>query len=222
MRLIQPNKGKCMRQAAFMLFLCCILQGCATSFTFDYNHTIDKAVQKINIIDSRPAEEKEAKILSLLVSSPDYGIYRLGDSQIIPDRMEYLNEQLSLKAKNKISTSPVIVRNFSIYRDVHETMLATAISIGTTSAGAALQSLGYLKSQGYTPYYPPRPNDNSLPEGFIKTEINLEINSKTYHSKQAVPYYPSDITKEKDLFEVMAEAIQLSIDQALNEIIKQL
>jgi hypothetical protein len=206
----------------YISLLCYFLQGCANAFTFNYQHTINDSVQKIALVDSRPAEEKEAKILSLLVSSSDYGIYRLGDSQIIPDRMEYLKEQLSIKAGNKIKTSTVTVKNFSIYRDVQYAMRNTAVSIGLSSASAALQTSGYLEKQEYTTYYPSRPNDNSAPEGFIKTEIVIEIDSKIYQSKQAVPYYPSDITKDRDLFAVIAEAIQISIDQSINEITSRL
>ena len=95
-----------------------LLTGCATSIK--YKISGDDVVKKSNfeLVDKRDESQKKAEIMSLSVTNCWYGIYRLGDDQIVPDRMAILSKELEDNIGRKLEGKKVIVYKFEIFNNL--------------------------------------------------------------------------------------------------------
>lgn len=185
----------------FMISVFAALQGCATTQIYNYQFQPSEEEPIFTLIDSRPEMDKKAEIMSSNISSDQYGIYRLGDNQVVPDRILYLKDKLSENGKYFTAQMNIHVKRFVIYNNMQEIIRRNA-GFGLFGAAGVLVGAAVEK-----------PNSNA----FVVTELALEINSRTYSSNVTTPYV---INKAKGVSEKdMGEIIKSSMDEAINEIL---
>jgi hypothetical protein len=185
----------------FMISVFAALQGCATTGTYTYQFQPSGVEPVFTLIDSRPETDKKAEIMSSNISSDQYGIYRLGDDQIIPDRIVYLKDKLSQNGRYFTAQTNIHVKRFVIYNNMQEIVKGNA-GFGLFGAAGVLVGAAVEKPDS---------------DAFIITELALEIDSKSYSSNVTTPYV---INKTKGVSEEeMGAIIKSSMDEAVNEIL---
>ena len=120
-----------------LLLWIALLTGCATSIK--YKISGDDVVKKSNfeLVDKRDESQKKAEIMSLSVTNCWYGIYRLGDDQIVPDRMAILSKELEDNIGRKLEGKKVIVYKFEIFNNLQSGTRDAAAGAGASGGGAA-------------------------------------------------------------------------------------
>lgn len=186
-----------------LVFLFLLISGCATTAKYNYEYEIKSTTQTFNLIDARPESEKTAEVMSYIIGNELYGVYRLGDEQIIPDRMAYLADILASHHKENLDGKNVKVSHFEIFNDMRDFLTGTALSV---SLGGALGSA----------------LDASInPEGnaVIEVWISLEVDNKTFESKIARGYTISKSggISERQLADEIRQAMDLAINTAMKE-----
>ena len=185
----------------FMISVFAALQGCATTGTYNYQFQPSGVEPEFTLTDSRPETEKKAEIMSSNISSDQYGIYRLGDDQIVPDRILYLKDKLSVNGRYFTAQTNIHVKRFVIYNNMQEIIRRNA-GFGLFGAAGVLVGAAVEKPDS---------------DAFIITELVLEIDSRSYSSNVTTPYV---INKTKGVSEEeMGTIIKSSMDEAINEIL---
>ena len=177
------------------------LHGCATSGEYRYQFEPSGMTPDFSLVDSRPEADKKAEIMSSNISSDQYGIYRLGDNQVIPDRMLYLESRLSENQRYFPAQTEIIVKHFVIYNNMQQI-------VKRNSAFGMFGALGVLAGAAA---------EKNESEASIITELELEINTRTYSSRVSMPYLIdkyNGVSKEE-----MGGTIKTSMDKAINEIL---
>ena len=185
----------------FMISALTVLQGCATTGTYNYQFQPSGVEPVFTLIDSRPDTDKKAEIMSSNISSDQYGIYRLGEDQIVPGRILYLKDKLSENSRYFTAQTNIHVKRFVIYNNMQEIIRRNA-GFGLFGAAGVLVGAAIEK-----------PDSGA----FIITELVLEIDSRSYSSNVTTPYV---INKTKGVSEEeMGTIIKSSMDEAINEIL---
>jgi len=188
-----------------LLLTAIILQGCATSARYNYKYQSMGVDPSFIIMDNRPEQEKKSKIMSIWITNEKYGIYRLGDAQVIPDRIMYLKEQLYEKAGEKLASKKIEVNHFVIYNDMHACLTRNAIVLGLTGAiGGAVDAVAVKQTA----------------DAFIVTELELTVDSQYFSTRIEMPYIYSKIKGIKK--EALAAHIKQSMDEAIAELITEM
>jgi hypothetical protein len=189
---------------AFTISVFAALQGCATTGTYNYQFQPTGVEPIFTLIDSRPEMDRKAEIMSSNIASDQYGIYRLGDNQIVPDRILYLKEKLSENDRYFTEQTNIHVKRFVIYNNMQEIIRRNA-GFGLFGAAGVLVGAAVEKPDS---------------DAFIITELALEIDSRTYSSNVTTPYV---INKAKGVSEEdMGKIIKSSMEEAINEILLEL
>ncbi len=182
-----------------------LLQGCATSIQYNYKYQPDGIKPSFSLTDDRPDIDKKGEILSAMITNDQYGIMRLGDNQVIPDRILYLKEQLDAKARDKLSSRNIEVTHFAIYNNMHAYLKRSA------TLGALTGGLGVLVDSAV---------GKKTGDAFIVTELGLTVDSTQYSSRITTPYSINKISGiDKD---DLAKNIKLSMDQAIDDLISKM
>ena len=85
------------------------------------------------LIDNRPADDKTSETLSLLVTSCDYAIYRLGDDKTVPSKFVLLKQDLAEAIGGQLQGTTVTLNRYRIF----------------LNSGAALRKTTLTPSEGY-------------------------------------------------------------------------
>jgi hypothetical protein len=182
-----------------------LASGCATSKKYNYDCTPKNEKLAFEIQDKRPEKEKQAEIMSLSISSDQYGIYRLGDGQVIPDRILYLSEKISERAEGKLNGKQITVSHFEIFNNQQKAMKGTALAA----------SLGGLV--GAAIYASVSPDVNA----FIQVELELNTDGKSYGTK-IIKGYTIDTWKgisDEQLANQIKQAMDLAVEDVLKKIL---
>jgi hypothetical protein len=79
----------------------------------------------LTVVDHRPIKDKESEILSLSISSCDYGIRRLGDETTLPARLVLLRHDLEDSLGSRLENATVDVTRYTMYWNPRIGVLAT-------------------------------------------------------------------------------------------------
>lgn len=186
------------------LALSVFVTGCATSMQYNYQYTPTNQALGFDVKDERAQEEKEGEIMSLVITSDQYGIYRLGDDQVIPDRVKYVSELFAAKAADKFSGKTVSIKKFEIFNNQQSALRGNALA---GSMGGIIGSAIHAAAD---------PEANAL----IEVNLAIEVDGNNYTTKAIQPYVIdrwSGITKE-----AIAEEIRKAMDLGADDIIKKM
>jgi len=178
---------------------CVAAVGCATSTEYKYDAPGQAYTSNIVLVDARPELEKTPEIGSLIATNERYGIYRLGDAQTVPNRIDYFKSRLSSIDGNLFQGKDVALTHFVIVNNVQSAMRKAAISsVVGGSVGADIRNAKTL--------------DKDLP--YIEVSIELSFNGKVYASKQAVNY---NAANREPALRYPVEALKVAIDRAAED-----
>lgn len=172
------------RSLSLAVFLAA-LSGCATSTKYPYDDAWKDQASTFRIIDQRPEVEKTPEVISLSLQSERYGEYRLGDAQLVPERIAYIRGQLLAINADQFDQTTAYLKHFEIFNKLgsaHRNAAANfAFSAAAASAGIPDGGPGILSvSADGTPIAQwPR----------IELFVEIELNGKTYSSTQRIPYH---------------------------------
>jgi hypothetical protein len=104
------------RFSAGILLLCALLNGCA-GVKYKIADDVNGAGSQLSIVDRRDEKQKTSEIMSLLTGTCWYGIYRLGDDQLAPDRMSVLKNRLATLAGAQVAGRQIEVSRFEVFNN---------------------------------------------------------------------------------------------------------
>lgn len=88
----------------------------------------------VQVTDMRPASEREHEIFSLLITSKEYGIWRVGDKQLSPSPVKLLQYALAKQSNATRPPSKVVVRHFVVYANMQSQLRHGAVGAGIGGA----------------------------------------------------------------------------------------
>lgn len=185
-----------------VLAACAGLGGCASpalSVKYAYAPETTAMPSDLSVADARPPTESESENLSYNVASEQYGITRLGDAQVVPNRVAYLANRLKEKAGHRLTGRSVTVEHFTIH-------LNKQAAYRKFAAGAAVG--GALGTAIQSNFEPSRP--------FIDTELELRVGAQRVSARQRVNLGSGPEQEQ------VASAIKVSLDAAVDDVIQQL
>ena len=92
----------------------------------------------VAVTDMRPASEKEKKIFSLMITSKQYGIWRVGDARLSPAPVRLLQYQVAKQTNAGNASSKLTVYHFVVYENMKSQLRHGAIGAGIGGAAGAL------------------------------------------------------------------------------------
>ncbi|GLQ87320.1 hypothetical protein [Dyella flagellata] len=110
------------RYIAVLLMLACT--GCAP---VKVNVPDIAKSDSLQVTDMRPASEKEKKLFSLLITSKEYGVVRMGDDKLSPPPVRLLQYQAFQKFGRGDHQPNVIVHHFVIYMNARSQLRSGAV-----------------------------------------------------------------------------------------------
>jgi hypothetical protein len=87
---------------------------CCLSTNFSYSQDSSKN-NEIELLDNIPLRQTEKETLSYLITSCEYAIYQIGDSQLASLRMDVLQKHINNLKNDSIKIKSIIVDNFTIH-----------------------------------------------------------------------------------------------------------
>jgi len=109
----------------WLLVCITLLTGCATSKVYVLGEDLVPRKTNFELIDKRDEIQKKAEIMSLSITNCWYGIYRLGDEQLVPDRLAALSRALEDLVGSKLSGKQVIINRFEIFNNMQSAVRGT-------------------------------------------------------------------------------------------------
>ncbi len=185
------------KKSILSIVLLIVSFGCAPKQPLVYNYDFTKVTPAFTISDERPAPEKKAEILSVNILNDNYGIFRIGDNETVPDRIQYLTNQLGNKANSQLSGKQVVVKHFEIHNNLQK-ILKRGATFGTFGLVGGVLA-GVTKN----------------PDALIDIKLALTIDQKQ-HDVHLVRGYK--LPSGKDENQVATEIYQ-GIDEAIDRIV---
>jgi len=119
------------KRLRILLVFAVLFSGCATPTTYKISEDLVPEKVSFKLIDRRDESQKKSETMSYLLSSCWYGVFRIGDDQIVPDRLTVLAKELQDRLGRQLQDRTVIVFKFEIFNN------ALAASMKQTPLGAA-------------------------------------------------------------------------------------
>jgi len=158
-----------------VLIILCVLPfiaGCTPAQQYLIGSQLkDVETNTLSIIDARPDSEKRAEILSLMVTSDNYGIFRIGDGQLTPDRISFLSNALNEQAVEQFSGKTITLKHFEIFNNQQKALKKTA---GYSAFGVA----GAVAFAGVA--------DDA--DAYIEVNLEFSVDDTTFAAKSVTGY----------------------------------
>jgi hypothetical protein len=181
-----------------LLAACAGLGGCAApalSIPYVYASEVAPVPLGFTVEDRRPPSESESEMLSYNVANDLYGITRLGNAQVIPDRVPYLVARLKERAGNRLSGGKVTIEHFTVH--LNKQAAYRKFAVGVAVGGI----VGHVIQSNLDPSRP-----------FIDTELRLTIGTQVVSSRQRINLGGGPEQ------EAVATAIKASFDAAARDV----
>jgi hypothetical protein len=122
---VRPNGGNAMlmtKQINLSLLVICstLFVGCATPTKYQISEGVTSTKSSFELIDSRDEVQKTSHLLSSTATNCFYGIFRIGDEQIVPSRLTILSNALEESMGHKLQGKKVIVNRFEILNNLQK------------------------------------------------------------------------------------------------------
>jgi len=195
------------------------LSGCVMHPTVKLSdHTVYKN-NSINIIDNRPASKQESELLSSVITNCAYGIARLGDKNVIPDRVQYLSSLLHKKKADVLSGKKVSIEEFSIYRNNQVKLRGGVMPNATGAVIATLRDIQCFADKSYEGGYDI--SENPSGENVVVVNIVINVDGRKIKSRAVVqaPNTPAHFPAAHD---VWSRVIEHSIKKAVASLSAQI
>lgn len=221
-----PTTQRRQQVSKYFLFLPLLLAfGCAPVATTQVAN-LSASETAVSIQDLRPPEERLSERFSILVSNPAYGIERLGDERLIPNRVRLLQHRVFEKFNQDKSNSPVSVKlnHFVVYSNMASLGRRMAFNSAPGAISGALTHDPNTQKKFETSFDVPtdkeytrglfQPAENPDDETVFIVYIDAEISGKRGFVRLVYPH-----TNERGEFN---KAHVDGVEKAIENLLKQL
>jgi len=170
------------------------------------------------LVDNRAAVQKKSEIMSYSKSNCWFGIYRVGDEQIIPDRMKVLSNNLDAKLAEKIAGKKVTVTRFEIFDNLQAKMKKpiAAMSFGKIKIVPSSQE---IRAGGCDDAFALDQNPENISSVIVF--IDVDVDGKIIKDK-IVQLEPKVIGNEDGRGPTVRERIQKGVSKAIEEVVNRI
>jgi hypothetical protein len=162
-----------------LVLLCCTLLARA-ALADPATRTADTV--NFNVVDARTPESRKTEWLSYWVTSCRYGVLRLGDNLIYPDRLTDLRSDLEDRLQSKLSGTTLTVTKFDVYMNRAATFAAQN-PFAKSPIGILVAAATTPRHCAGEPGYFDRSEVNSDSATPIVVEIEVSLGGKTYRAR---------------------------------------
>lgn len=189
-----------------------MLSGCVSQTAVLSGYTQPSAAAPFTLVDSRPAAEREAKIMSLLITSCNYGVRRVGDKNSVPDRVTLLSDDLNTAMGQQLAGKSVVLNRYGVYFNHAQVLRNGAAKANPGLIVDALKNVGSRckREEMEAGWY--EPDDVTTPYSPFIVEVTLTVDGKTYEvrsvyspDKEVIPGW-GDPDASAALFAAMKKA----------------
>ena len=196
------EKVRMIKKLVLGILVLLVMFGCTPRQQFVHHYDMTNSTPTFTVSDERPQTEKVAEVLSINVMNDNYGIYRIGDSQLTPDRITYLTNQLSNKVNNSLTGKDIVVNHFEIHNNLQK-LQKQAASFGAFGlVGGIISGVA----------------DN--PDALIDINLQLTVDHKPYDTHIVHGYNVPKWEGATD--ELVAIEIYAAIDEAIDRVVSGL
>ena len=157
------------RTPALSLICGALMIGCAAAPQYRVDEEASPSESGFDVIDKRDEAQKKPEVMSYLGSSCWYGIFRLGDDQIVPSRLALLAKGLREGLGGQLQGKKVVVSRFEIFNN---TALSSISTYGLLGVGSG---------SGCESAFAPEKNPRNLPA--IVVNVDLDIDGRRIRDK---------------------------------------
>lgn len=154
------------------IVVCSIISGCANSIKYDVGNLSPGGPSTLEVVDRRDADQKKPKIMSASVSNCWYGIYRIGDEQVVPDRLRILASELEEKLGEKAKGRKLVVNRFEIYNNIQRELRKAAVASSFGLLGALMMK--HIEAGGCSDAFALDGNPANKPSVVALVEVEFE------------------------------------------------
>ncbi|MCM2333074.1 MAG: hypothetical protein NDI82_03900 [Anaeromyxobacteraceae bacterium] len=158
------------------------LTGC-NPYLVNLRHDELRPTAGFTFVDARPEDQKSSGNESLLITSCDYGIYRIGDDKFTPDRVAVLRSDLDRALGAELAGRKVTLKAYTVHFNLSERLrgqvaashsgLIPALMNDTSVHGCAADDL----TGGFTG------NERTTAGPPLIVVIDLEVDGKEVHAR---------------------------------------
>src|SRR3989442_7851457 len=157
------------RAPALSLICGIVMSGCAAAPQYRLEKEANTTECGFEVLDKRDEGQNKPGLISYLASSCWYGIFRLGDDQIVPSRLALLAKGLREGLGGQLQGKKVIVSRFDIFNN---TALSSISTYGLLGVGSG---------SGCESAFAPEKNPRNLPA--IVVNVDLDIDGRRIRDK---------------------------------------
>jgi hypothetical protein len=203
-----------MRFSKELVVISALLCGCAKSVKYQIGSAALADSSEIKMIDHRPEKEKKAEAMSLNKNSCWFGIYRVGDDQVTPQKMDLLASILQSNLKEKIIGKDLIVNRFEVFDNIQLGM-KRVVSMASFGKVDLVPSANEIRSGGCDEAFALDINPDNSPS--VVVLYNVVIDGKVISGK-VVQLDPNNINDDNVRSSTVRERIRKGITHAAEEI----
>jgi hypothetical protein len=167
-----------------------LLSGCLSQNAVLRDYTKPSAAVPFQIMDSRPAAEREGKLMSLLITSCNYGVRQVGDKNLTPDRITLLSEDLNAAMGAELAGKSLELKRYGVHLNVAQVLRNNASGANPGLIVGMLKDVGTRCKREEMEAGWFEPDDVTTPYSPFIIEITLAVDGKT-HSTRSV-YSPDE------------------------------
>lgn len=215
---IDSHIVKVNRLCTILFFFSALFSGCAKTVQYQIGSPDLAKSNEIRLIDRRPDLEKKAETMSINKNSCWFGIYRIGDDQVTPQKLDLvisiLQSNLKGKMNGKMIGKELIVNRFDVYNNIQLGMkrVVSMVSLGMTSP---VPGADEIRLGGCTDAFALDVNPENSPSVLVNYDIAID---GVRISGKVVQLEPYNINDDNVRSPTVRERIRKGIERAAEEI----
>jgi hypothetical protein len=208
------KKGIFMRFFKMLVLFSVLFCACAKSVKYQIGSPDLASSNQIKLTDRRPEKEKKAEAMSLNKNNCWFGVYRIGDDQLTPQKMEILTSILQLNLKDKVNGKSLVVNRFEVFNNIQLGM-KKAVSMASFGMVKPVPSASEIKSGKCGDAFSLDINPENMPSVIVLYDVVLD--GKAISGK-IVQLDPKNINDDNARSPTVRERIRKGISRAAEEI----
>lgn len=164
-----------------MLFIAVqLISGCASQTAVLSGYTKPAATAPFEIVDKRPAEERDRKFMSLIITSCNYGVRQVGDTDVVPDRITLLREDLNAAMGEQLAGKSLVVSHYGLHFNNAQALRNGAAQANSGLIVDMMKDIGTRCKREEMKAGWFEPDDVTTPYSPFIVEITLAVDGKTH------------------------------------------
>lgn len=171
-------------------------------------------------VDARPGGQKSSGNESLLITSCDYGIYRLGDDKFTPDRVAVLRSDLDRALGAELAGRKVTLKNYTVHFNLSGRLRGQVAATHSGAIHALMndQSVHGCAADDLTGGYTGNEQTTAGPPLIVV--IDLEVDGKAVHARWFENSPGADVVKtgSPEWHEWVSQALRSATARAVGNV----